>query len=257
MFGATMFIGATNEALQKLDEASDVIRKLMDKSRQSMVTAFWRQLDLSTIYHDCALEGEVVTPEELDAAFDVRNVADAAHLQLYASLRFHRRAFDHARTLAADPDLEFGVDTFKDFHRFFVEEAEDGGAGRYRKDIPLHRTYFHEIAEPAKISGGLRKIVAWLNDLEEEVELHPVTRAARFHLRFMKLFPYAKGTGKVGRTVMNMMLIRAGYLPAVIHGTERQRYYESLRHNGDELLELVIDSANASMDAAQKFLQRP
>jgi Fic family protein len=71
----------------------------------------------------------------------------------------------------------------------------------------------------------------------------------------MRVFPFAETTGKVGRTTMNMALIRQGYLPAIIHATERQRYYESIRQSQDDLITLVAESAISSLDAAEKYLR--
>jgi Fic family protein len=57
----------------------------------------------------------------------------------------------------------------------------------------------------------------------------------------------------VARLVANYILIKAGYLPAVVHSIERQRYYEVLRHENDGLLNLVIESLENSIDTTQKF----
>ena len=75
-----------------------------------------------------------------------------------------------------------------------------------------------------------------------------------FYSCFMHIFPFSDTTGKVGRTMMNMVLIRFGYLPAIIHATERQHYYEAIRQSQGDLLELLIESANSSLEAAGKFL---
>jgi len=55
---------------------------------------------------------------------------------------------------------------------------------------------------------------------------------------------------------MNAILVHHGYLPAIIHATERQRYYEALRNNQQMFTELVAESASASLDAASRFLKR-
>jgi len=53
---------------------------------------------------------------------------------------------------------------------------------------------------------------------------------------------------------MNFMLIRHGYLPAVIHSIERQRYYEVLRYENEGLLNLVVESLENSIETTNKFL---
>ena len=100
----------------------------------------------------------------------------------------------------------------------------------YRKENPLHRLYYHEIAPPEKITYKMRKLGEWLESEE-------FARAPPDHARgqgalpaAVSTYPWTKNSGKVARLLMNFMLIRHGYLPAVIHSIERQRYYEVLRY---------------------------
>ena len=70
---------------------------------------------------------------------------------------------------------------------------------------------------------------------DEFADLHPITRAVKAHFRVLSVYPWTKNSGKVARLLMNFILIKHGYLPAVIHSIERQRYYEVLRFENDGL----------------------
>jgi Fic family protein len=70
----------------------------------------------------------------------------------------------------------------------------------------------------------------------------------------LSTYPWTKNSGKVARLLMNFMLIRHGYLPAVIHSIERQRYYEVLRYENEGLLNLVVESLENSIETTNKFL---
>src|SRR5207237_6065342 len=56
-----------------------------------------------------------------------------------------------------------------------AKEREKSG---YRRDMPLHRTYFHEIAQPAKIPSLLEKLIDNTASTDFR-ELHPVYRLRR------------------------------------------------------------------------------
>ena len=253
--GATMYIDYKSEALEMLDAKAERVRQNMRRSSKQMITNLWAQLDLSSIYHDWALEGQVVSSEELDLAFDARTITDATNLPLNSSIRSHKEALNFAREVATRKKLVFTSNLFREFHAFFTNDAESAKTGRYRKEIPLHRSYFLEICHPLKIASNMRKLLDWLNDPEDALAMHPLEWVAKFHYRFMHIFPFADTTGKVGRTMMNMLVIRLGYLPAIIHATERQRYYETIRQSQGELVGLLIESASSSLDAAGKFLR--
>ena len=253
--GVTMYTDSLAEELERLDIKAREVRQCMIGASKDQIREFWSQLDLSTIYHDWALEGQVLSLEELDVALDARSITDANNLALNSAIRAHKECLNTARELATRKDLVFNTELFREFHSAFTNDAESAKTGRYRKEIPLHRAYFHEICHPSKIQSNMRLLLDWLNDPEELVVVHPLEWSAKFHYRFMHIFPFVDTTGKVGRTTMNMVLIRHGFLPAIIHATERQRYYESIRQSQTELLQLLIESANSSLDAAQKYLR--
>ena len=54
------------------------------------------------------------------------------------------------------------------------------------------------------------------------------TRIAVLHLRFEQIHPFANGNGRTGRLLINLELIRAGYLPINVKYTDRELYYQAL-----------------------------
>ena len=49
---------------------------------------------------------------------------------------------------------------------------------------------------------------------------------------------------------MNLILMRAGYPPVVIHATERQRYYEALKNGEDATSNLINQALGAAVESA-------
>ena len=122
----------------------------------------------------------------------------------------------------------------------------------FRKENPLHRLYYHEIAPPEKIAARMKKIQEWLESPDFPL-LHPIIAAARLQWMLLAAYPWTKNTGKVARLVSNYMLICRGYPPAIIHSIERQRYYEALRHENDALTGLIVESLENSIETSDKF----
>jgi hypothetical protein len=54
---------------------------------------------------------------------------------------------------------------------------------------------------------------------------------------------------------MNHILVNEGYWPATIHSIDRQRYYDVLRLDQDQLLELVLESVEAGIKSSNKLYQ--
>jgi Fic family protein len=134
------------------------------------------------------------------------------------------------------------------------ELAKERERAGFRKDMPLHRTYFHDIAQPGKIQGLLEKLVESTTSAEFR-ESHPIKQAAGFQHQFLQIFPFPDHSGKVARLLSNLFLIRHHFLPCVIHSVDRQRYYEALRGNANVFRSLLMDAMENSLDNALKFFR--
>ncbi|MFW6050468.1 MAG: Fic family protein, partial [Myxococcota bacterium] len=137
------------------------------------------------------------------------------------------------------------------------EELEGKSGPRYRKDTPLHRLYFHEIAPPEKISYRMRQLVQWMNAAETKRSTHAVRLAAKAHYQLLHIYPFPKHSGKVARLLMNLILLRNGYPPAIIHATERQRYYEALKSSENAAASIVHEALVSSVESAIRFFEDP
>jgi hypothetical protein len=82
----------------------------------------------------------------------------------------------------------------------------------------------------------------------------PIRIASRVHYDLVRVFPFPNDSGKVSRLLMNALLMRAGYPPAIIHSTERQRYYEALKGQLPIVLQMANDSIiNALLSIEKRF----
>jgi Fic family protein len=242
----------------ELDAKLEALRARKTAEDSRALDAFAEKLDIGWIYHDNALEGVVLSYSEIKDAVDRKMISDVSLVSLYEDIRNHKVAVDFVRDQAQQqqPNRKkrgfITVDFIKQIHELLTPEDKSKG-NPYRKDNPLHRAYFHEIASPDKIPLRMRKLCEWLDD--EEVEsMHPLTRAAGAHFRLMAIYPWTKNSGKVARLLMNLILMREGYPPAVIHSIERQRYYDSLRLENGHLAALMFEALSNYVATANRFL---
>jgi Fic family protein len=95
---------------------------------------------------------------------------------------------------------------------------------------------------PDEVRIEMPELIQWYRKEEEKKELHPVELAAIFHFRFVTLHPFDDGNGRISRLLMNMILMRAGYVPVIIRLEEREQYIYALAQAQDgESLEPFVE----------------
>lgn len=213
------------------------------------------QLDMSWIYHDSALEGMVYSFQELKTALGPdQTLVQESNLQpVVEEIRRHRAAIELVRECAAKK-APITVDTVKRIYLTLHPEEGDLKTVKYRKDIPQHRLYFHEYAPPDKIAAKVRQVIDWLNEPEAQKGRNALRIAARAHYDLLRAFPFATDSGKVARLLMNLLLLQAGYEPAIIHSTERQRYYDALKGSAPTIITMVLEAEENAVMSLEKLL---
>lgn len=231
------------------DRHQDLAERM--RSDPAMAEEFLRKWDLSWLYHENAMEGIVYTETELATAMANQPVADAAFLRALLEIRNHKTALDLVRAEAAQKKAKINLTIVKRLYETLGAGIEGRSEAEYRKEMPLHRAYYHEIAQPARIPTLLAKLC----DTAESAELrnaHPIQRATRIHHAFMQIFPFTENSGRVARLLSNLVLLGAGYLPVIIHATDRQRYYDSFRLPEGPLRDLTMEAIENGLAHAEK-----
>ncbi len=241
--------GALRQRFLEIDDRTTAIRRGVGRASGAW-ESFQETYDISLIYHENGLEGVVLTYPEIRSAVDNKIISDVSLLPTYRQIKNQKALVDLVREKAKAKRFSVTLPFVKEMHAALVQDPDD--AGVYRRDIPIHRTYFHEIAQPAKIHVGLTKVLDYLR--RQPREFHPIELAANFHHRFMRVFAFSSATGLIGRLLANFVLMRGGYLPAIIHASDRQRYYEALRGTERDFRLFLAESMENSLENARRFV---
>jgi Fic family protein len=214
---------------------------------------FATRLRISLIHHDAAIEGEVLSYSEIKAAIDPSIISDPSLIPSYEEIKRFNDACDYASEHAANKKKPFKLDTVRDLYGMLSPDEKLKGLP-YRKENPLHRLYYHDIAPPEKIQLQMRKLAEWIEEPATR-QLHVVEKIATLHFRLMAIFPWAKETGRTARIACNLLLEEAGYPVAVIHSIDRQRYYEALRGDHVGLLSLYLEAVQTTAESELKVYE--
>ena len=245
--------------MQTVEERTASLEERLKAAPPELQAKYRENLDMSWIAHDSALEGVVYTVSELSSAIGgeptaTGTAADSSMQPVVEEIRRHREALNFIREQAVKRRQPITIDTVKRIYCVLHPEEGDVKTVKYRKDIPQHRLYFHEYTPPDKIAYKLRQVIDWINEPELRRSSKPVRLASRAQYDLVRIFPFTTDSGKVARLVMNLLLLRSGYPPAIIHSTERQRYYEALKGSSAVMHSIVQDAIDNSLSSIEKLL---
>jgi Fic family protein len=265
------------ERYQQITDKTEKLKGYLGAKRlQALAQDYQERFEMSWVYHDSALEGVVYTPPELMAALRPGAVAaEASLLPIVLEIRNHKACVDYLKEDAKGgakksvvtmtqvrrihdllsgntPEAQAARAAAERRERSEKELQKEKDRAGLRRDMPLHRTYFHEISQPSKILPALEKLLEFTTTAEWR-EFHPIHQASWMQHKFIQVFPFADHSGKVGRMLSNLLLLRHGLLPVVIHAIDRQRYYEAFRGTEPAFRLLMMDALQNSVDNGLKF----
>ncbi len=181
-------------------------------------------------YHSNAIEGNTLTLGETKAILLDGITISGKPLREHLEAVNHREAMRLMERLATVvKPLERGE--ILELHRTILTGIQTEDAGNYRSVRVRVAGSMRVFPNPLKVPELMDAFVEEVNALE----VHPVLRAARAHYGLVAIHPFIDGNGRAARLLMNLLLLRSGYPPALLPVEERARYYDVLEaaNNGD------------------------
>ncbi|MBI4053099.1 MAG: Fic family protein [Candidatus Diapherotrites archaeon] len=83
-----------------------------------------------------------------------------------------------------------------------------------------------KLTPPEKVKEEMGLLIEWYG--KAITKTHPLKMAALFHGKFERIHPFADGNGRVGRFIINTILVNNGYPPLIIRKTQRLSYINCL-----------------------------
>jgi len=259
------------EPYKHVDKLTERLKAMLN-AEADYIDLYKNQFLFARLFHDYALDGTVITADEIKVTFELSKTVEledtlpnenlgksqSQHkLPLpdnYHSILFLTDLFEEINEISKNLDFKPNLATIRKFHSALTRHMSDTPSGKFRQEIPIHRTYFHTIAQPENILFDLTELFEKINSRNFNVA-HPVKQSAIIHQGFIKVFPFKEFSGVIGRLLANYYLQRAGYFPVVIHSSDRQQYFEAIKEGEEELEKITIGSMINSIQSSVKFLE--
>lgn len=230
---------------RQLDDAIEDLRSRMG-GLPSPIEAeqIWADLWHQEAHHSTALEGNTLILNEVRKLLEEGRAVGSKELKEYMEVIGYGAAAKWVYGQALDPG---------DWTTGELLTVQEVRTVHYEAMTPVWNVAPHPHATPSETPGNWRQhdiqpfpegmtpppfpevdhhMADWVtevNQLRGSSETPFVERLATVHNGFEKIHPYPDGNGRTGRLLLNLLLVRLGYPPAIVYKNERAKYLNAMR----------------------------
>ena len=189
-------------------------------------------LTIEWTYNSNSIEGNTLSLRETQMVLQEGITIKGKSLREHFEAKNHEKAIDHLYDLVNEDYILRSIDVLT-LHGFVLRSIEDEFAGRLRNGgVRISGANFIP-PNAHKVPDLVDELVQFVN--ENPLELNDIELATVFHHKFVWIHPFFDGNGRTVRLVMNLLLMRRGFPPAIILKNDRKKYYEALNqaNNGN------------------------
>lgn len=225
----------------------------------------WRGIWLEEAHHSTAIEGNTLVLKQVEKLLDEGRAVGNKELGEYLEVRGYADAanwvYGHG-TMPGDWGGEelIVLAELREIHSLAMTAVWE--VAPHPQATPRERPGSFREHDIEPFPGGMKPpdwtevpvlVDDWIDDangLRDVDEATVVERLAALHARFEQIHPFLDGNGRAGRLVLNLLLVRLGYPPAIIYKGDRSRYLAALRRAdggdpgplGEFLVRAVLDN---------------
>ncbi|NJP25529.1 Fic family protein [Microbispora sp. SCL1-1] len=252
---------------QRLDEA---LRELRDRlgglPSPAEAEDIWSDIWHQEAHNSTAIEGNTLVLQEVEKLLEEGRAVGAKPLRDYMEVRGYGDAAKWVYGQALEPgDWQNGdlitLQEVRQIHHTAMSlvwavdphphATPAEGPGNFRQHETANFPGGMKPPSWPEVDSQMRDWVKTVDGLEDESDEALPERLARIHNRFEQIHPFLDGNGRTGRLVLNLVLCRIGYPPAIIYKRDRDKYLQAMRRaDNDEfgpLGELIARSVTTNL----------
>ena len=209
----------------------------------------WDKFKEAFTYDTNAIEGSLLEAKEVEEILRKRRWPEDTSKEEISETYGVAEAVDHIRKTSEHVSLKL----IQELHRIVFKNSKHF-AGKFREkgvEVVVADTYgnvLHKGAPSQQIEVLLKEMIRWYN--RNKAKCPPLVLAAVVHNQFEKIHPFQDGNGRVGRLLLNNILLKHNLPPLNIELKNRAQYYAALQayekdHNIRPTLELMLKEYKA------------
>ena len=221
------------------------LKKKLDKFRKFDSYRIAQALELEYTFDSNRIEGNTLTLKETDLVVNEGLTISGKSMREHLEAINHKEAIEYVKHLIEKKTLLNEREVLA-IHNLILRGIDQLNAGMYRKVQVMIKGSSHTPPQPFLVGKQMEDYFQWFHT--NKGKLHPIILAAEMHERLVTIHPFIDGNGRTARLVMNLILLKHGYVIANIKGDGKSRmtYYNALEkaqteHNKNEFIEMIAE----------------
>lgn len=261
-----MFLEKAILKKQELDALRPFKKEIEEKVMQ--------KLRIDWNYHSNSIEGNSLTYGETKSLLLHHITAQGKPLRDHFEITGHNEAINIVLDVVKG-DRNITENFIRELHKLILKEnytkkaiTSDGKETTKEIKVGVYKTESNHVltktgetfyfAEPFEVSSKMNDLLEWYNSEIQRKDFNPILIATEFHYKFVRIHPFDDGNGRLSRILMNFILVKFGYHPAIIKKEIKERYFEVLRiadgGNIEPFVEFISASVFNSLDLMHKAI---
>jgi Fic family protein len=207
--------------IQKINEIKKKHEEELSKLSDLPLSKVFESFGIKFTYNTNAIEGSTVTERETLLILKDKVTPGGKTLTEIREAENHQRAFEYI--------LQEKEVTSKSLILKFHKIVSQGLLGYYEgvfRDISVQIIGSEvKTAAPENIDSEINGLLRWYG--KNKKKLHPLEAICVFHVKFENIHPFRDYNGRVGRLILNYMLLGEGLPMVAIPVTQREEYYQA------------------------------
>ncbi|WP_051284010.1 Fic family protein [Desulforegula conservatrix] len=200
-------------------------------------------------------EGLTVEGKPLKDFLDARNHADA--IDFLFDVVKNERKITEGLIKEMNALLLSGIRSTSAMNEYGQIVQKPANPGQYKK-LPNHVLQMdgtiHYYADPLDVQPQMQYLCEWINENMDRI--HPAMVAATAHYNLVRIHPFDDGNGRGARLLMNLILMKKSYPPAIVRSEKRRFYLECLiKADRKELNPFIMFMAESLLETESNILK--
>lgn len=213
---------------------------LLKKDKESLLDIIFEAELPESVYNSNAIENSTLTISETEKILLDLTVSRDVSIREVFEAKNLARVFEYLKDKVTTKNLDKEFILF--LHKMLIGNIDESIAGRFRKSGEYVRVGSHIAPAPEHIEA---MIEASLLEYSSNQKPYFLEKIAKFHLDFENTHPFNDGNGRIGRVLINYLLLQLGYPPVIIRDKEKSVYYRSFGEYRDKQKTKTMDTVLA------------